>query len=117
MLFLSALSLWTQRFLFDGPFPYSLAAFAGTVATVALAWALAVGGPVGTVTRIIRITISAIVGLLALMPVGELFDRLEWPIFHRGGLGHGSFVFVTTWVGFLVYWVLGMIPWLRERRQ
>jgi hypothetical protein len=52
LLFLSAVSLWTQRFLFDGPFPYSLAAFGATVATVALAWTLAIGGPLGTAKRI-----------------------------------------------------------------
>lgn len=106
-----------QWFLFDGPFPYSLAAFAVTVATVALAWTLAIGGPVDTAKRITRVAISAVVGLLVLMPVGDLFDRMDWPIFHSWGLAHGSFIFVTTWVGFFVYWVLGMIPWLRERSR
>lgn len=84
LLLLSAVSLWTQRFLFDGPFPYSLAAFAVTVATVALAWTLAIGGPVDTAKRITRIAISAVVGLLVLMPVGDLFNRMDWPIFHGG---------------------------------
>ena len=115
LLFIGAVSLWAQRLLIDGPFPYSLAAFALTVATVALAWTFATGGPVGTAKRIIRIAVSAIVGLLALLPVGDLFDRMDWPIFHSWGLGHGSFVFVTTWIGFLVYWALGICPWLRER--
>jgi hypothetical protein len=115
LLFIGAVSLWAQRFLVDGPFPYSLAVFALSVATVVLAWSLATGGPVGTALRIIRIAVSAIVGLLSLLPVGDLFDRMDWPIFHSWGLGHGSFVFITAWVGFLVYWALGIIAWLRER--
>ena len=113
LILISAVTLWMQRFLVDGPFPYSLAVFALSVATVVLAWTFATGGPVDTAKRIIRIAVSAIVGLLALLPVGDLFNRMDWPIFHSWGLAHGSFVFVTTWVGFLVYWALGMIPWLR----
>ena len=89
LILISAVTLWMQRFLVDGPFPYSHAVFALSVATVVLAWTFATGGPVDTAKRIIR------------------------TIFHSWGLAHGSFVFVTTWVGFLVYWALGMIPWLR----
>ena len=115
LLFIGAVSLWAQRFLGDRPFPYSFAVFALSVATVVLAWTVVTGGPVGTAKRVIRIAVSAVVGFLALLPVGDLFDRMDWPIFHSWGLGHGSFVFITAWIGFLVYWVLGMIPWLRER--
>jgi hypothetical protein len=115
LFFIGAVSLWAQRFLDDLPFPYSFAVFALSVATAVLAWTVVTGGPVGTAKRVIRIAVSAMVGFLALLPVGDLFDRMDWPIFHSLGLGHGSFVFITAWIGFLVYWVLGMTPWLRER--
>jgi hypothetical protein len=114
LLLISAVSLWAQRFLGDCPFPYSFAVFALSVATVALAWTFATDRPVGIVKRIIRVAVATVIGLLGLLPVGDLFDRMGWPIFHSWGLGHGSFILVTSWIGLLVYWALGMVPWLRE---
>jgi len=110
----TAVSLWAQRFLGDRPFPYALAVFAFSVVTVALAWTLATGASVGIAKRIVRVGVAAMIGILGLLPVGVLFDHMRWPIFHSWGLGHGGFLFVVPWIGFLIYWVLGMVPWLRE---
>jgi len=111
----SALSLWAQQSLATYPFPYSLALFAFSVAAVVLAWALVTGRPVSIIKRIIRITVGAILGFLCLLPIGEFFNRMDWPVFHTWGLAYGSFIFPAAWIGFLVYWILGVLPWLSER--
>lgn len=48
LLVLIDMALWAQRFLLDVPFPYRLAVFAVSVATVALVWSVATERPVGT---------------------------------------------------------------------
>lgn len=114
LLLSSAVSLWAEQFVMKLPFPYGLGLFVFSVTTMVLGWALATNRPAGTVKLVIRVGAGAIVGVLSLFPVGEFFDRKQWPVFHSWGLAHGSFIFVVGWIGLLIYWLMGMLPWLRE---
>ena len=35
---------------------------------------------------------SIVLGLLLMVPLGLLFDGMNWPLFHTWGLAHGSFI-------------------------
>jgi hypothetical protein len=39
-----------------------------------------------------RLLISIVAGFLLMWPLGALFGRMNWPVFHLWGLAHGSFV-------------------------
>jgi hypothetical protein len=35
---------------------------------------------------------SIVLGLFLMIPLGLLFDAMDWPVFHSWGLIHGSFI-------------------------
>lgn len=35
---------------------------------------------------------SIVLGFFLMLPLGLLFDRMNWPLFHTWGLAHGSFI-------------------------
>lgn len=59
------------------------------------------------VLQSIRVVVSLLVGFLGLLPLGALFDTMNWPVFHTWGLGHGSFVIAAPAIGSVSYLLLG----------
>jgi hypothetical protein len=49
-----------------------------------------VGGD--SVRLALQIVGSIISGFLLMIPLGMLFDAMNWPLFHSWGLAHGSFL-------------------------
>ena len=35
---------------------------------------------------------SIVLGFLLMVPLGLMFDAMNWPLFHTWGLAHGSFI-------------------------
>jgi hypothetical protein len=59
-------------------------------------------------------------GFLLMAPLGMLFDRMNWPLFHTWGLAHGSFIIawpLLTVVVFLCALVIGRTRRLRAERE
>jgi hypothetical protein len=60
-----------------------------------------------TVLQALRIVLSLLMGFLGLLPLGALFDTMNWPIFHSWGLGHGSFLVAAPAIGSITFFLLG----------
>ncbi|MGD1106720.1 MAG: hypothetical protein ABR865_06715 [Terracidiphilus sp.] len=39
-----------------------------------------------------HVLVSIVLGFVLMIPLGLLFDAMNWPLFHTWGLAHGSFV-------------------------
>jgi uncharacterized membrane protein len=50
--------------------------------------------------------VSLVIGFLLMWPVGWLFGRMGWPMFHGWGLAHGSFVIAWPVLSLLAFVVL-----------
>ena len=51
----------------------------------------------------VLVIVSAVIGFLLLWPLGAVFAKLGWPLFHPWGLAHGSFLMAWPLLGWLVY--------------
>src|SRR5690349_18757594 len=86
------LSLWWLLQLRDRPFAFALAWFIAVPGASLIAYQLTAGVRRTLLVRTTRIFGAGILGCLGVIPLGFVFDRAGWPIFHSWGLGHGAFV-------------------------
>ena len=66
-----------------------------------------------TMKGVLRYFLAIVGGLIFLVPLGALFDRMNWPVFHGWGLIHGSFIIawpLLTWL------LLKLGPWIKKLR-
>jgi hypothetical protein len=49
---------------------------------------------------------SIVLGLLLMVPLGMLFDAMDWPLFHTWGLAHGSFVIAWPMLACISFFLL-----------
>jgi len=65
----------------------------------------------------VRVVLSTWASLLALIPVGGLFEAMQWPLFHLWGLAHGSFILISGPVFVLTFVALGRLSWFQKPRR
>ena len=56
-------------------------------------------------------------GVVLLIPLGMVFDTMNWPLFHTWALIHGSFIFALPLCCLVVFGLLYLLPWFRVRRS
>jgi hypothetical protein len=56
---------------------------------------------------VIRVVISAVVGLFLMWPLGYIYGVLHWPTFHSWGLMHGAFFSAWPTLSILTFLALG----------
>lgn len=50
--------------------------------------------------------IAIVLGFFLMIPLGWLFNTMEWPLFHSWGLAHGSFIFAWPLLTLLSFGVI-----------
>lgn len=75
-----------------------------------------------TVSKMKRIALIVLIGLgsivlgfFLMMPLGLLFDAMNWPLFHTWGLAHGSFVIAWPVLALVSFGLLHVL--IRAWRQ
>jgi hypothetical protein len=70
-----------------------------------------------SVWTMVRSGVALVLGIVALFPIGVLFDAMGWPLFHSWALAHGSFFVAIPVAAVVAYAVLGVTPWFKRRRN
>jgi len=60
---------------------------------------------------------SVVLGLFLMVPLGMLFDAMNWPLFHTWGLAHGSFIIAWPILACISFGFLQILihAWRRQR--
>lgn len=60
---------------------------------------------------------SIVLGFVLMVPLGLLFDAMNWPLFHTWGLAHGSFIIAWPMLAFVSFGLLQTLigAWRRQR--
>jgi hypothetical protein len=58
---------------------------------------------------------ALVLGFFLMAPLGMLFDRMEWPLFHTWGLAHGSFLFAWPLLTLLSFGTIEALMLFRRR--
>jgi ABC-type tungstate transport system substrate-binding protein len=58
---------------------------------------------------------SFFLGFILLFPLGWLFDRMDWPLFHSWGLIHGSFLLAIPLLMALSFGTIEAVAFLFQR--
>ena len=69
------------------------------------------------VRRSIQIICAVALGFMLMVPLGLLYDVMEWPTFHSRGLGRGSFFAAWPALFLAALGLLALIPWFRGPRD
>jgi hypothetical protein len=64
---------------------------------------------------LVEFVVSVIIGFFLMAPLGMLFDRMNWPLFHTWGLVHGSFIFAWPILTLMSFGVIRLDSLLRRR--
>lgn len=67
--------------------------------------------------RSIQILCAVFIGFVLMIPLGLLYDVMNWPTFHSWGLGRGSFFAAWPALFLAAFGLLGLIPWFRGPRD
>lgn len=59
--------------------------------------------------RLLRIVASIVLGFLLMAPLATLFEAMNWPVFHRWGLAHGSFIIAWPVLTLIAYGLLALL--------
>jgi hypothetical protein len=62
-------------------------------------------------------SLAVVAGFFLMWPLGLLFERQHWGVFHPWGLAHGSFLIAWPLFGYVVSRLLVLLPFFRERRN
>jgi len=57
-------------------------------------------------TKVTLLVIASVCGFFLMWPLGLLFDKMNWAVFHSWGLAHGSFFIAWPLLAWAVYLVL-----------
>lgn len=60
---------------------------------------------------------AIILGFFLMAPLGMLFDKMNWPLFHTWGLAHGSFLFAWPLLTLLSFGAIEILILLRQKKQ
>ena len=108
---LAAASVVSLFFIFDLgqiEFMWAFALICAVPAVGVLAYQLVAGVCSQKIRFSARRFWSVVLGCLLLEPLGSLFNREGWPIFHTWGLGHGSFIIAIPILSAAWFYAIGL---------
>jgi hypothetical protein len=66
---------------------------------------------------VLTCTGSIVIGLFLMVPLGVLFDAMNWPVFHTWGLAHGSFVIAWPTLACISFGLLQILIRVSRRQR